>query len=79
MICDKVTVCNLGQARYVEELAFSDRFQLSRDFVASACALSKSYNTEEYMNFLDTWGTVREFEFCSYFTKVSITFTHGSF
>ena len=55
---DDVTVCNLGRARYVDELALADRFPLSRDFVADACALPATFDPVEYMRFLDTWGTV---------------------
>ncbi|XP_038049832.1 uncharacterized protein LOC119723332 [Patiria miniata] len=54
---DEVTTCNFGRARYVTELAFTDRFPLSRDFVASACALPTTFDLVEYMRFLDTWGT----------------------
>ncbi|XP_033637903.1 uncharacterized protein LOC117298694 [Asterias rubens] len=54
---DDVTVCNLGRARYVDELALADRFPLSRDFVADACALPATFDPVEYMRFLDTWGT----------------------
>ncbi|XP_072180200.1 uncharacterized protein [Diadema setosum] len=52
-------VCNLGKARYLEELARVDRHPLSRSFVIDACALPESYTDgqNDYIDFLDNWGS----------------------
>ncbi|XP_033103765.1 uncharacterized protein LOC117106502 [Anneissia japonica] len=51
------TVCNLGQARYTSELAFFDKYPLTKSFVIEACNLPAVFDNDAYMDFLDDWGT----------------------
>ena len=56
------TVSNLGNARYLTELAGPDKYALNNGFVSDACRLPGTYSENEYMTFLNTWGTVRNRE-----------------
>ncbi|XP_033103733.1 uncharacterized protein LOC117106479 [Anneissia japonica] len=51
------TVCNLGRARYANELYVYDKYSLSKDFIQAACKLPVNYDSKIFMQFLDTWGT----------------------
>ena len=53
------TISNLGNARYLTELAGPDKYALNDGFVSDSCRLPGTYSENEYMTFLDTWGTVR--------------------
>ncbi|XP_077866358.1 uncharacterized protein LOC102809047 [Saccoglossus kowalevskii] len=46
-----------GYARYKTEEADAKQYPVSTGFAAAVCALSPTYNEEEYMDFIDTWGT----------------------
>ncbi|XP_030828941.1 uncharacterized protein LOC763692 [Strongylocentrotus purpuratus] len=51
------TVSNMGNARYLTELAGPDKYTLNNGFVSTACSLPTAYAEDDYMTFLDTWGT----------------------
>ncbi|XP_071095969.1 uncharacterized protein [Haliotis cracherodii] len=51
------SVCNMGQVRYLDELAPTHNFSVTENFAAAVCALPNTYNAAVYMKFLDTWGT----------------------
>eukprot|EP00057_Strongylocentrotus_purpuratus_P009502 XP_011663976.1 PREDICTED: uncharacterized protein LOC105438173 [Strongylocentrotus purpuratus] len=51
------TVSNMGNARYLTELAGDDEYTLNDGFVSTACDLPTAYTEDDYMTFLDTWGT----------------------
>ena len=52
------TIRNLGNARYLTELARPNSYALNNGFVSDACSLPNSYNEAQYMEFLNAWGTV---------------------
>lgn len=52
---ENTEVCNLGRARYREELA--SQFSITDGFASGSCELSTTYNETQYMDFLDDWGT----------------------
>ncbi|KAK6174024.1 hypothetical protein SNE40_017376 [Patella caerulea] len=54
---DDETICNLGTARFAEELSPTHNFHVTFNFVAAVCRLPLTYNTAVYMKFLDDWGT----------------------
>ncbi|XP_071095708.1 uncharacterized protein [Haliotis cracherodii] len=54
---DNQNVCNLGRARYADELVQSLGFSVSRNFAAAGCRLPSVYNETKYMSFIDQWGT----------------------
>ncbi|XP_067676943.1 uncharacterized protein [Haliotis asinina] len=51
------SACNMGQVRYLDELAPTHNFSVTENFAAAVCALPDTYNAAAYMNFIDTWGT----------------------
>eukprot|EP00057_Strongylocentrotus_purpuratus_P029092 XP_011683566.1 PREDICTED: uncharacterized protein LOC584567 isoform X2 [Strongylocentrotus purpuratus] len=51
------TIQNLGNARYLTELAQPNSYALNNGFVSDACSLPNSYNEADYMQFLESWGT----------------------
>eukprot|EP00057_Strongylocentrotus_purpuratus_P009486 XP_011663960.1 PREDICTED: uncharacterized protein LOC580197 [Strongylocentrotus purpuratus] len=51
------TVSNMGNARYMTELAGPDKYTLNNGFVSTVCRLPTAYAEDDYMTFLDTWGT----------------------
>ncbi|XP_071507091.1 uncharacterized protein [Diadema antillarum] len=51
------SVCNLGQARYRNELALYEKYPLDIGFALAACRLPIAYDETAYMQFLDDWGT----------------------
>ncbi|KAK6174030.1 hypothetical protein SNE40_017381 [Patella caerulea] len=57
VIFDDETICNLGTARFTEELASHHTLRVTNNFAAALCSLPASYNTAAYMKFLDDWGT----------------------
>ncbi|KAK3597969.1 hypothetical protein CHS0354_042319 [Potamilus streckersoni] len=71
---DDQKVCNLGRARFAEELAESEHFNISRGFASAICSLPLNYNQSAYMEFLNDWGTVINTisETNSYVTSVSL-------
>ncbi|KAK6174005.1 hypothetical protein SNE40_017361 [Patella caerulea] len=54
---DDQNICNLGSARYAEELADNDGFSVTRNFASAVCKLPVHYDAKRYMQFLDDWGT----------------------
>lgn len=54
---DEQTVCNLGNARFAEELAEWLNISITDNFAAAACRLPEVYSRDIYMDFLDDWGT----------------------
>ncbi|KAK6173994.1 hypothetical protein SNE40_017354 [Patella caerulea] len=54
---DDETICNLGNARFAEELAMTDGYSVTRNFAAAVCQLPVNYDVTSYMRFLDEWGT----------------------
>ncbi|XP_050416955.2 uncharacterized protein LOC126830601 [Patella vulgata] len=57
VIFDDETICNLGTARFTEELASHHTLHVTTNFAAALCSLPATYNTASYMKFLDDWGT----------------------
>ncbi|XP_011683559.2 uncharacterized protein LOC105447351 isoform X2 [Strongylocentrotus purpuratus] len=51
------TIRNLGNARYLTELARPNGYALNNGFISDACSLPNSYNEAAYMQFLNAWGT----------------------
>ena len=53
------TVALEAEARYNWELAEQEQYPLDNGFVVEACSLPASYHETNYMQFLQTRGTVR--------------------
>ncbi|XP_045172520.2 uncharacterized protein LOC123534363 [Mercenaria mercenaria] len=61
VIIDKTTTCSYGSVRYLTENVKTENFSVTRDFAKELCALPldsmKANSSEQYMQFLDKWGT----------------------
>ncbi|XP_050416954.2 uncharacterized protein LOC126830600 [Patella vulgata] len=57
VIFDDETICNLGTARFTEELSSQHNLHVTINFAAALCSLPVLYNSAVYMKFLDDWGT----------------------
>ncbi len=51
-------VCNNGRARYQLDLARAKKYSVTEDFAAAVCALPETYNKQDYLRFVENWGTV---------------------
>lgn len=62
VIIQKTEICNLGRARYKEELIVDglNPYILSEGFKNAVKALPDSYDEREYLQFIERWGTVRQ-------------------
>ena len=54
-----LTICSQEKLRLKDELADTEPLSITRDFAKDACDLPEFYDVNEYINFLDKWGTVR--------------------
>ncbi|XP_078383252.1 uncharacterized protein LOC144665838 [Oculina patagonica] len=50
-------VCNNGRARYQLGLARANNFSVTEEFASAVCALPETYKQEDYLRFIDDWGT----------------------
>ena len=59
---DEQQVCNLGHVRFAEELSDWLNVTVTDSFASAVCQLPQKYSQREYMDFLDSWGTVSKSE-----------------
>ena len=55
---EEIEVCNNGTARYLLDLARTEKYQVTRDFAAAVCNLPVTYQQSYYVSFIENWGTV---------------------
>ena len=53
-------VYNNGRARYQLDLARAKKYSVTEDFAAAVCSLPETYEQEDYLRFIENWGTVSE-------------------
>ncbi len=56
-------VCNNGRARYQLDLARAKNYSVTEDFAAAVCALPETYEQDDYLRFVENWGTVSVLNF----------------
>ncbi|KAL9961596.1 hypothetical protein ACROYT_G030565 [Oculina patagonica] len=50
-------VCNNGRARYQLDLARAKNYSVTEDFAAAVCALPETFEQQDYLRFVENWGT----------------------
>ena len=62
VVVQKTRICNYGQARYklVNALSGASGYSLTDNFQHAVRLLPSNYSVQEYMEFLDDWGTVSQ-------------------
>lgn len=55
---EEKTVCMKGNAAYFYNQLQQGKFSVSREFAAAVCHLPQNYTEKEYLEFIETWGTV---------------------
>ena len=48
-------------SRYSMNLADTDRYPVSREFAHDVCSLPTTYDKATYMDFVESWGTVNNY------------------
>ena len=62
VVVQKTRICNYGQARYklANALQGASGYSLKENFKNAVRLLPSNYSVQEYMGFLDDWGTVSQ-------------------
>ena len=62
VVVQKTRICNYGQARYklANALSGASGYSLTDNFQHAVRLLPSNYSVQEYMGFLDDWGTVSQ-------------------
>ena len=62
VVVQKTRICNYGQARYklASALSGASGYSLTEEFKHAVRLLPSNYSVQEYMEFLDDWGTVSQ-------------------
>ena len=60
VVVQKTRICNYGQAHYklANALQGASGYSLTENFKNAVRLLPSNYSVQEYMGFLDDWGTV---------------------
>ena len=60
VVVQKTRICNYGQARYklASALSGASGYSLTEEFKNAIRLLPSTYTEQNYMRFLDDWGTV---------------------
>lgn len=72
VVIQKTKICNYGQARYKIENALNNHsgYDLTAEFKSAVRLLPSTYSVNDYVRFLDDWGTVSQI-------KINIHIMHG--
>ena len=62
VVVQKTRICNYGQAHYklANALQGASGYSLTENFKNAVRLLPSNYSVQEYMGFLDDWGTVSQ-------------------
>ena len=62
VVIQKTRICNYGEARYKIENALNNHngYDLTTEFKSAVRLLPSNYSVNDYVRFLDDWGTVSQ-------------------